>query len=192
MPIMGGFLANRPAAAPSPDGPQASDMADFYGSMPVPATQFATTVTALSSLEVVPSVRTVMSNASVVTRRDRRNGLVYTAGRQSEKNTSPQITRPVRSSKFQQWLLGPQVNYIINNDWYIAYPAATVMFGGDHNLALSTKVDQLPTRTSGGPGPATMRPAPFFTRVQAVPRYSTMPSFYPTQSTQGRGGGVTQ
>jgi hypothetical protein len=188
--IMGGFIRNRPAAAPSGPGlpnsqQDAAQLNQFYGEMPVPATQFATSVTALSSLEVIPSVRTVMANASVVTRRDRRNGLQYIAGRQSRRNQLPQQPTPVRSSRFEKWLIGPQVNYVLNDDWYIAYPAATVMFGGDHNLALSTKVDQLPTRTSGGPGPATMTAAPWLRKVQAIPRYSTMPPFYNTQTTQG-------
>jgi hypothetical protein len=158
---------------------------EFYGNMPMPATQYATSVTALQSLDITPAVRTIASNASVVDRHLRRNGLVYTAGRQSDKNTPPQIPRPVLSSVFQKWLIGPQVNYILNNDWYIAYPAATVMFGGDHNLALSTRVDQLTTRTTGGPGPSQMGAAPRFKRVQQVPRYSTIPPMYPTQSTQG-------
>lgn len=188
------FMRNRPAAQPSPDnrlqqpssGQQASAVYnDFYGQMPTPATQFATSVTALASLEVIPAVRTNASNATVVDRHWRRNGLVYTAGRQSSKGTAPQQPQPVRSSNFSKWLIGPQVNYIMNDDWYIAYPAATVMFGGDRNLALSSRVDQLPTRTSGGPGPSTMRPAPRFTKVQQVPRYSVIPSQYPTQSTQG-------
>ena len=187
---MPGVIQNRPAALPSGPGlptaqQQASQLDQFYGEMPVPATQFATSVTALQSLEVTPSVRTVASNASVVQRRLRRNGLQYIAGRHSRKNDLPQMNNPVRSSRFEKWLIGPQVNYVLNDDWYIAYPAATVMFGGDHNIALSTKVDQLPTRTSGGPGPATMRPAPWFRKVQAVPRYSTMPNFYNTQTTQG-------
>ena len=156
-----------------------------YGQMPVPATQFATSVTALQSLETMPSVNTVASNASVVDRHLRRNGIVYTAGRQSRVAGTPQRRQDVSSSAFQKWLLGPQVNYILNLDWYIAYPAATVMFGGDHNLALSTRVDQLQTRTTGGPGPSAMTPYPRFKAVQQVPRYSTMPPMYPTQSTQG-------
>lgn len=188
--IMGGFIRNRPSAQPVGPGlpneqQQFQQLNQFYGTMPMPATQYAGTVTALSSLDVVPSVRTVASNASIVDRRSRRNGLQYTAGRQSMKNQLPQENRPIRSSKFQQWLIGPQVNYIQNLDWYIAYPAATVMFGGDRNLALSTRVDQLVTRATGGPGPSSMRPAPRFSRVQQIPRYSTVPRMYPTQTTQG-------
>lgn len=190
------FTRNRPAGQPPRQsqfqrmpGPQGADAQEqssvysgFYGEMPVPATQFATSTARLHDLEVVPSVRTVASNASVVDRRWRRNGLDYTAGRQSRHERLPQQYDPVISSRFQNWLIGPQVNYILNADWYIAYPAATVMLGGQHNLAWSNKVDQLSTRTTGGPGPGAMLPAPRFKSVQTVPRYSTMPSMYNTQS----------
>jgi len=153
-----------------------------YGQMPVPATQFANVVSSLKSLETQPSVRTTAANASVVDRHDRRNGMISVGGRQSRKERLPQQNRPVTSSEFQRYLMGPHVNYDLNDCWYIAYPAATVMFGGMHNLALSERVPQLSTRTSGGPGPAAMLPSPRFKAVQQVPRYSTMPPVYPTAS----------
>jgi hypothetical protein len=164
---------------------QATIYAGFYGDMPVPATQYATTVTALASLEVPPSVRTAQSNASIVNRADKRDGLTATGGMQMYQTITPQVMDPPDSSKFQSFLIGPHVNYIQNSKWYIAYPAASVMLGGLHNLALSERVPQLPTRTSGGPGPGTMRQAPRFKAVQTVPRYSTMPQQYPTASTSG-------
>ena len=155
----------------------------FYGEMPIPATAYAQSTARLASVDAQPSVRTVASNASVVDRRNRRNGLDYTAGRKLRTAPPPQYNNPVFGSIFQRHLYGPQVNYVINEDWYIAYPAATVMLGGKRNMAWSTKVDQLPTRTSGGPGPAAMLPAPRFKSVQTVPRYSTMPTMYNTQPT---------
>jgi|SRR5215475_11964655 len=194
------FTTNAPSGAPGhklgrfrripgPGGATAEEQSsvydNFYGQMPVPATQFATAVTALASLEDQPSVNTAQSNASVVSRANRRNGIVSTGGLQLLDNTTPQINKPVESSKFQAQLIGPHVNYVLNAGWYIAYPAATVMNGGRRNQALSTRVDQLVTRTSGGPGPATMRQAPRFKAVQTVPRYSTMPPSYPTASTRG-------
>lgn len=154
----------------------------FYGEMPIPAPQFVSATDSLRSQNTPPSVRTIASNASVVDRRDRRNGIDYTAGRQSRRDAGPQMYNPVRSSAWQQHLIGPIVNYILNDDWYIAYPAATISFGTMRNLGLSEKVAQLPTRTSGGPGPAAMLAAPHFKSVQTVPRYSTMPSMYNTQS----------
>lgn len=157
----------------------------FYGEMPMPATQFATSVTALQSLDDAPSVATAMSNASVVQRTNRRNGMVATGGLQEYETPTPQMNNPVYTSKFQPELIGPHVNYYQNNGWYIAYPAASVMQGGMRNQMLSTRVDQLTTRTTGGPGPGSMRQAPRFKAVQTIPRYSTMPPSYPTSSANG-------
>lgn len=158
-----------------------------YGEMPVPATLFATSSTALRSIDVTPSVPNSASNAAVVDRHNRRNGTVSTAGRQSYETPVPPMYNSPYSSKFQNWLMGPQVNYILNACLYrCGYPAATVMNGGRHNLALSTRVDQLATRTSGGPGKSVMTQSQRrFSRVQSIPRYSTMPKAYPTQGTAG-------
>ena len=174
---------------PSPAGETAQEASayydQFYGSMPIPATAFVMSSTPLRSTDVQPSVRTVASNASVVQRANRRHGMISVGGYQSRKEPTPQIYDNVDSSKFQQYLLGPQVDYSQNNNWYIAYPAATVMLGGQHNMAWSERVPQLPTRTTGGPGPGAMLPAPRFKAVQTVPRYSTMPPMYNTASTGG-------
>lgn len=174
---------------PEPGGANAQEQASVYnaayGKLPIPATMYAMTDTPLRSVDIQPSVRTAMSNASVVQRNNRRNGMVATGGRQVYETTVPQMYVSPYSSKFQDWLMGPQVNYYQNDCWYIAYPAATVMFGGMHNLALSERVPQLPTRTTGGPGPASMRQSPRFKAVQTVPRYSTMPPTFPTASAPG-------
>jgi len=147
--------------------------------MPIPATAFATSATALRSTND-PSVRAPQWEAAVVQRANKRDGMIATGGRQSIKLVTPQVMDPPDSSKFQDWLIGPQVDYILTSKWYIAYPAATVMNGGKRNQALSTRVDQIPTRTSGGPTGSTMGAAPRFKAVQTVPRYSTMPPTYPT------------
>lgn len=157
----------------------------FYGSMPIPATAFATSSTALRSIEVEPSVRTAMSNASVVQRANHKDGMISVGGYQQRKEPTPQIYENVDSSKFQTYLIGPNIDFSMNDKWYIAYPAATISLGTDRNMALSERVPQLPTRTSGGPGPGAMMPAPRFKSVQTVPRYSTMPSMYPTASSPG-------
>lgn len=173
---------------PEPQGMSAEDASSvydtFYGSMPIPATAFDTSATALSST-AQPSVRAPQWEAAVVNRRNRTNGIVSTGGMQSYETVTPQVYDAPDSSKFQPYLIGPHVDYILNAKWYIAYPAATVMNGGKRNQALSTRVDQLPTRATGGAVPTAMRPAPRFKAVQTVPRYSTMPPTYPTQSTQG-------
>jgi hypothetical protein len=179
-------LSRRYQRVPEAQGATAEDQSSvydtFYGSLPVPATAYAMSETPLRSVDIQPSVRTVASNASVVNRNNRRNGMIATGGRQmyDKQTMAPTI---VRSSQFQDWLIGPQVDYYQNNCWYIAYPAATVMNGGKHNLALSQRIPQLPTRVTGGPGPGSMRQAPRFKAVQTVPRYSTMPPTFPTAST---------
>lgn len=152
----------------------------FYGQLPVPATAYASSKTPLNSREFSPTVRTVASNASVVDRHNDLDGMIFTGGRESRPAFHPQINNPVLSSLFQRHLIGPIVNYILNYKWYIAYPAATVMLGGMHNMAWSEKTPQLPTRATGGPGPASMAAAPRFKSVQTVPRYSTMPTMYNT------------
>src|SRR5215469_5949067 len=112
----------------------------FYGEMPIPATAYAQSISRLESVDAQPSVRTVASNASVVDRRNRRNGLGYTAGKTPRPGRPPQYNSPVYGSLYQKHLIGPQVNFVLNKEWYIAYPAATVMLGGMHNLAWSTRV----------------------------------------------------
>lgn len=182
-------LLSRFQRVPTPGGENAQQASTvyehFYGEMPIPATAFVTSATALRSIDTQPSVRTVASNASVVQRANRRDGMVATGGRQMYETTLPPVYEPVDSSKFQDWLMGPHINYILNKCWYIAYPAASVMLGGLRNQALSQRIPQLPTRTSGGPGPATMRQAPRFKATQTVPRYSTMPPKYNTASAPG-------
>jgi len=180
--------SNKFQRIPGPEGMDAQQAStvyhDFYGELPVPATAYATSSTALRSVDP-PAIVTVQAGASIVNRANRRDGLIATGGRQSCQERLPETGKEVRSSEFQDWLIGPQVQYDINKGWYIAYPAATVMLGGMHNLALSERVPQLPTRISGGPGPGTMRQAPRFKAVQQVPRYSTMPPHYPTTTSQG-------
>lgn len=182
-PLAGKYrrIPTRPGSATPEE--QSTVYEGFYGDMPIPATAFVTSTARLQSLDVTPSVRTPAANASFVDRRDRMNGYTPTAGRQSYETWTPQYNKPVYSSEFQEWLIGPQVNFIINKCLYRAgYPAATISFGTMRNMGLSERTPQIPTRTSGGPGPATMTPAPRFGSVQQVPRYSTMPSMYNTQS----------
>lgn len=189
---MAGLIRNRMAQFQRIPGPQgmtgeqaSSVYQGFYGELPVPATDYATSATALKSLEVVPSTPTVASNASVVSRVDKMTGYTATAGRQNYETPTPPMYKSPYSSKCQDWLMGPQVNYVLNLFLYrCGYPAASVMNGGLHNLALSTRVDQLVTRQTGGPGPAAMLPAPRFGMVQKIPRFSTMPKTFPTQSAQ--------
>ena len=176
---------------PSPDSEDAQQASSVYqeryGEMPMPATRYATSEVPLYSTDVVPSTPTRESNASVVARAPRFTGLRFLGGIATHLWGTPQMYKSPYSSKFQPELVGPHPNVQWNDAWYIAYPAASVMNGGLHNLALSERVPQIVTRQSGGPGPRTtqMTPAPRFNRVQKVPRYSTLPGVYPTASAPG-------
>lgn len=153
-----------------------------YGELTPPATSYATSVAPLKSVNVVPSTPTTQANASLVNARFHRDGLVYVGEFDDRDEITPQINRPVGSSKFQPHLIGPRTNLVQNLKWYICYPAATLMNGGQHNLALSIRVPQIVTRQTGGPGSGAMRPYPRFSRVQRIPRYSTAPLAYQTKS----------
>lgn len=202
---MAGLVRNRTTDVriPGPQGVTASDMSQQvyhdsmrinptlasqtvyhgkYGELTVPATMYATTQTPMKALNVVPSTPNRQSNASIVDSKFHRDGLVYLGEYDPRDEPTPQMNRPVCSSKFQPHLIGPRTNFVQNLKWYIAYPAATVMFGGKHNLGLSIRVPQIVTRQTGGPGPGVMRPYPRFARVQRIPRYSTAPQAYPTKS----------
>lgn len=123
-------------------------------------------------------------NAPIVDRRPRMNGIQanYVYGGESQE-VRPLPEAPV-SSMFQQTLvrLWP---WMINHDWYIAYPAATVMNGGKHNLGLSERTPQLDTRITGGPGPQRMLARPQYRKVQDVQRYDTAPATYKTKAANG-------
>jgi hypothetical protein len=193
---MAGLVKNRSISynrIPGPEGMTGEQASSVYRSgpgeypeMPMPATHFVTATTALASLDVTPSVN-VLTNAGIVDRSDKMTGYYPTGGKQAYSTTIPAMYDSPYSSKFQPWLIGPIVNYIKNAFLYRAgYPAASVMLGGMHNLALSTRVDQLVTRSSGGPGPAAMTTSQRrFGKVQNVPRYSTAPQAYPTMAAPG-------
>lgn len=186
---MAGLGRSRPRQfIPAPGGENAQEAVSIYhgtyGELPMPATAYVQSSTPLRSLDDTPSVLEDRYNASVVDRGNDKQGMISVGGRQNYQTTTPQVYDAPDSSKFQDWLMGPHVNYSLNNKWYIVYPAATVMNGGKHNLAWSERVPQLPTRITGGPGAASMRQAPRFKAVQVVPRYSTMPKTFDTTPTQ--------
>lgn len=193
---MAGLVRNRTISyqrIPGPEGmtgEEASTVylegAGAYPEMPMPATHFVTSTAALTSLDVVPSVN-VLTNPGIVDRSDKMVGYHATAGQQDFVPGPTPAPAPVWSSRFQPHYIGFIVNYVLNAFLYRAgYPAASVMNGGLHNLAYSTRVDQLVTRSSGGPGPAQMTTSQRrFGRVQQVPRYPTAPQQYPTQSAPG-------
>lgn len=148
-----------------------------------PSTSYQNVVTPLASVDPPQVSYADPHNSGIVVRAFRRDGIDnhYVYGGEPQR-ALPTPTMPV-SSGYQQTLvrLWP---WSINRKWYIAYPAATVMNGGKHNLGLAEKTPQLNTRIVGGPGEAQMTRAPRFGRVQNVPRFSTAPATYNTQGTK--------
>jgi hypothetical protein len=174
---------------PAPEGMTGAEASTVYLSgaapypqLPIPATQYATAETPLLSTNTPPSVGSVTA-APVVNRAWDMWGYVGTSGRIQYETRQPQKRNPVESSEFQPILVGPQPNYILNGFLYRSggFPAA--LAAGRRSPYLSTRVDQLVTRTAGGPGKGTMGTSQRrFTATQVVPRYSTMPRQYDTQS----------
>jgi hypothetical protein len=95
--------------------------------------------------------------------------------------TSGPDSGQVNSSFFQNTLVQLH-DWQTNDGWYICYPAASVMFGSQHNTGLSFRTPQLQTQITGGPWPARMTPRNRYTRVQNVPRYNATPRHYNTKS----------
>lgn len=167
-------------------GEQASSVYQgFYGEMPMPATSFDTSTAALKSVDVVPDVLSDGENSTIVKRANRMNGYVASAGFSDRFNPNPPMYLSPYSSKFQPKTIGFIVDYVLNACLYRAGAPAGVGLPGRAHPYWSFRVDQLVTRSSGGPGPAQMTtPQRRFARVQTIPRYSTMPQSYPTESAQ--------
>lgn len=154
--------------------------------MPVPAVSYITTSSPLRSPYRPEENATIRSRSAVVNRVPRRNGWVqnYVYGDENMELNNPlpmNATGQVASTAFQPYMRN-MWDWFINTDWYICYPAATVMNGGQHNLRLSFRSQQISTSTRGGPTSMSMQAKPSFKRVQNVPRYSAAPKVYNTTS----------
>src|SRR5215469_3474185 len=119
---------------PEPDSETAQEAATvyqgMYGELPMPATQYATSDAPIKSVDVVPSVQTRESNASVVKRAPRMDGLHFLGGVTHYDIPVPEMYKSPYSSKFNEIVVGPHLSAQFNDKWYIAYPAASVMNGG--------------------------------------------------------------
>lgn len=154
--------------------------------MPVPATSYATTRTPMSApYRPEQGVQNRTRSASV-SRKPRMNGLDFDyvhgdTNMGGNVRVAMKATGQVESTVYQP-VMRNLWDWCLNRKWYICYPAATVMNGGKHNLALSIRVDQLKTTKTGGPGKARMAGKPAFVKVQDIRRYSSIPATYQTKS----------
>lgn len=183
-----GQNVRRPVSTSDPYAERAAKAEDVYNaSMNPPATSYAGVSSRLSSSLRVPADK-AWTGAPFVSHRWIRSGLRYMlswGGINMGQYTGPPRSGPdsgtVNSTEFQTTLVQLH-DWQTNDRWYICYPAASVMFGSQHNLGLSFRTPQLQTQTTGASWPARMGPRNRYTRVQRVPRYNATPKSYDTKS----------
>jgi hypothetical protein len=119
------------------------------------------------------------TRSAVVDRSPRRGDIAYfyVHGAVTQPNALPGqgATGPggVNSSGFQNQLV-QLMDWQINRGWYEA--------GFPRNLGLSTRVPQLQTNVTGGPGMSSSTQRPLFTKVQKVRRAGVKVNTYQTRS----------
>jgi hypothetical protein len=186
--LMGQSRAARPSGTADPYAQRLAKAEDIYNaSLNPPATSYAGVRTPLMSANVVPA-DTKWTGAPIVSHKWIRRGLRYMwswGGIDMGQYQGPPKSGPdsgnVNSTMFQPTLVQLH-DWQTNDRWYICYPAATVMFGSEHNLGLSFRTPQLQTQITGGSWPARMTPRNRYTKVQKVPQYNTAPKYYNTKS----------
>lgn len=153
---------------------------EYEGDLASPETTYARAVdyTAIGSATEFDH-STLWTRSAVVNRFNRMNGLVYNYSYGSvEMHTRlpypGEADGQIRVSSYQT-LLTHLNDWTTNHAWFAA--------GYPRNLGWTFRTQQLQTNPStGGPTPARMGAKPAFSRVQRVPRYSTVPATYATVS----------
>ena len=153
---------------------------EYRGDLVAPTTTYASAApyTPLTSRLHNPA-STNRTNSAVVNRQLRRGGILsfYVHGGVDMQGALPYPgaagVGQVQSSRFQRWLV-QLMDWQINPSWYEA--------GYPRNLALSTRVPQLETNVTGGPGKSSSDQRPLFTQVQTVKRANVVVRSYPTRS----------
>lgn len=162
----------------SPQDPNPSEVS-YRGDVPAPTRSYAASVseTAFGSTYSAPSSE-VWTRAPFVHRAPMRNGIMYAYAHGGEEMPLP-VPYPgggdgfVRSSWFQRVKV-----HLFN---YVQY-RGLFMAGYPRNLGMTFRTEQLKTQVTGGPWPAKMGPKSIYSKVQVIPRYSTVPPAYPTKS----------
>lgn len=169
-------LSNRASSANAPAG-----AVTWEGDLTPPVQSYASTGSTLANASTQPSASsTAWTRAPVVDRHNRMDGMVFAYGYGKEEAALPQ-TYPggndglVRNSAYQT-LKNHLYNFVTNRALYQA--------GYPRNLGLTFRVPQIRTQVTGGPHPSRMAQAPQWTKVQTVPRYSTVPQSYATRGSK--------
>lgn len=153
---------------------------EYRGDLTPPVTSYASTLpaTPLASRLSVPST-TAATRSAVVVRAPRRNGnnFFYSHGAVQMPEALPapgaRGVGAVASSAFQRDNV-QLMDWQINASWGAA--------GRPRNLGYSTRVPQLQTNVTGGPGKSSSTQRPLFTRVQTVQRAQAKVGRFKTRS----------
>lgn len=156
---------------------------EYKGDLTPPNTSYASALPnqPLASRLYNPA-STAWTRSAVVTRAPRRGGMrsFYSHGAVTMPEALPMPgaggVGGVRSSAFQTQNV-QLMDWQINPSWGEA--------GRPRNLGYSTRVPQLQTNVTGGPGRSSSDQRPLFTRVQTVSRAQVSVRSYPTRSARG-------
>lgn len=149
---------------------------DYRGDVIAPTQSYASSqanTPMISRLSVPPS--TNQTSSAVVKQSPRRGGMRYFLTYGAMRMPLPVFASgpgQVPSSAFQS-MSANRAEWDINPDWAEA--------GYPRNLGWSTKVPQLQTNITGGPGTSAQTAKPLFGRVQVVPRSRVTVRTYPTR-----------
>jgi hypothetical protein len=155
---------------------------EYRGDVVAPVTSYASALPSspLTSRQYNPA-STNRTGSAVVDRKPRRGGhmFFYSHGAvpmptpiREEQNSQGLV--PI--SKFQRFNVA-LMDWQKNLSWYES--------GYPRNLGLSTRVPQLETNQTGGPGRSSMDQRPLFTRVQTVQRSRVIVQTYRTRPAPG-------
>lgn len=156
---------------------------EYRGDLTPPVASYASSAAAspmFSRLRIPSSLATIGS--MVVNRTPRNVGIrsFYVHGAVDMVQAMPYPASAgvggVTSSAFQRKLV-QLMDWQINPGWAEA--------GRPRNLGLSTRVPQLQTNVTGGPGRSSQDQRPLFNRVQTVQRANVVVKAYPTRGARG-------
>lgn len=155
---------------------------EYRGDLPAPNQTYAGV---LDNTPLISRLRQVASTAwtrsAIVNRAPRRGGIrsFYVHGGVVMPNGLPNPgpeSGNVNISAFQRVLV-QLMDWQINPSWFEA--------GYPRNLGFSTRVSQLETNQTGGPGKSSSDQRPLFTKVQTVPRARAVTPRFGTRSARG-------
>lgn len=153
---------------------------EYGGDITPPVASYAGSYqsTAIGSRGFSQGSSSAWTRSPVVQRRNRQNDLLYVYSHggavQSTRVPFPGGSDGMVRSSLYQTVLVRLNTFTENMGWFAA--------GYPRNLGWSFRVPAIKTNPTGGPTPSRMTSQQVLTKVQQVPRYSTVPRFFATKS----------